>query len=172
MMTISLSFWFVSSTIISIFLYTLTAMLARNTKYEKHIFPYICAFILILTALLTLRSVCQKNVRIEVANNKTLSVYFDDKLKISAPVTDILYILTLSRQSPKTDIVRTEIRFPGRKINLYDNQKSDNKKVYDDFLMYLEKKQKFTYGKVPFTRMLSKHAVQYVRIPDEKAPEA
>ncbi|MDR1831214.1 MAG: hypothetical protein LBQ97_00585 [Fusobacteriaceae bacterium] len=161
MMTVSLTHWFLVSFVLSTSVYVAIMIMAKD-KFEKPFIPLVCAFALILTGLLTLRNAYQKDVRIEVLNNETLAVYFGDKLKLKEPIAEMTRILTMARDSVRND-VRAEINFPKKKINIYDNHISENKKAFDDFLLYLEKKQKFAFVKAPFLKMLSKQAVIYYR---------
>ena len=102
----------------------------------------------------------KEKVVIEVIDKKDINIYFDEKMKISAPISDLKKIFTIHYVNTKAD-VQTEIVFKDGAIDLYGVGNYVNKEAFDDFIRYLEKEFKFTYKKAPMSLRWSKHYVEY-----------
>ena len=110
---------------------------------------------------LGLRKINEKQkVVIEIIDEKEIVIYFNDKIKIASPVSELQNVFSIHPVNKKPD-VQAELIFKQGTINLYGAGNYKNKKEFDNFLLFLEKKLHFKYIKAPFSLRWSKHYVKY-----------
>ena len=162
-MTISTTVWFISAGLIIIVGYFGVKIFLGDTLklFSNNMTALVIAFSIMLTGIGYLRKISQKDkVLIEITDNN-ITIYFNDRIKISSPISDLVKIFTIHHMNKKPD-VQAEIIFKKGTINLYDTGNQINKQTFDNFILYLEKEIKFTYKKAPFSIKWSKHYVEYL----------
>jgi hypothetical protein len=117
---------------------------------------------IMLTGLYYLRKCNQKEeVIIEIIDKNNIVICFDNKIKVTSPISDLVKIYTIHHINKNPD-VQAEIIFKNSIVNLYDAGNYKNKQEFDDFVLVLEKEFKFTHKKAPFSLRWSKHYVEYI----------
>jgi hypothetical protein len=159
-MTISTTIWFfVGGFIILVGYFGIKVYLGEILKLPfAGLAP---AFIIMMGGLFLLRKSAQKKiVLIEIIENKTIDIYYNDKKVISSPITDLLIMDTIHRRTTTAD-VQALLKFRNKKINLYSTLDRENKANFDAFIIYLENNFQFICKKAPLSLRYSKHYVEY-----------
>ena len=103
----------------------------------------------------------KQKVVIEIIDENEIVIYFNDKIKIASPVSELQNVFSIHPVNKKPD-VQAELIFKQGTVNLYDGGNYKNKKEFDNFLLFLERKLHFKYIKAPFSLRWSKHYVKYI----------
>lgn len=163
-MTVSTTIWFiVGGLIIIIGYFGIKIYLGDHLKYfSNSLIALSVATGIMMSGFYYLRKSFQKEeVIIEIIDKKDIVIYYDDKLKISCPISDMVKMYAIHPANKKSS-VQAEIIFKNGKVDLYSEMNFENKQAFDNFINYLEKEFGFTHKKAPFSLRYSKHYVEYI----------
>ncbi len=159
-MVVSTVTWYVFGGIIFLLFFVLSQIVMQDIfKLSFGAGAAISVFFMV-AALSLFKKYTQRTVTIEIVDKETITILFNNKEKVSCPISELKKMNTISKENIKAD-VQAEIIFKNSKIDLFSALNTENKKQFDRFITYLEKEFRFTYKKAPFSLKWSKYYVEY-----------
>lgn len=129
--------------------------------YNIFLILLLLAFVIIVLFYVFRDKMVQKEITLEIINDTEFNIYFNQKLKISAPLSDLKSINTLHPTEHKKRGIQAEMIFRNNKINFSENKDTENKETFNSFVLYLENLLNMNCLKAQFSLRWSKHYVEF-----------